>query len=117
MKSLDEVFDLFSKERRRWALYYLDEADGQVPVRDLAEQIQAWENGSDPPALADDEYRNIVLELKHSDLPRAAEAEYVHYDPEQNVIELSGTSPEFSVILSVAEAIEHPGESQLRNRI
>lgn len=113
MESLDEVFELFSEERRRLALYYLDEADGPVPVRELASQIQAWENGTEPTSVPDDEYQDIVLRLKHSELPKAAEAEYVHYDPERNVIELSGPSPEFNVILSVAEAIEQPGESKI----
>lgn len=113
MEALDDVFELFSKERRRFALYFLDEADDPVPVRELAEQIQAWENGSEPPAIADDEYRDIVLRLKHTDLPKAAEAEFVHYDPQENVIELSGTSPEFEIILTVAEAIEGPGEDHI----
>lgn len=110
MKSLDEVFELFADERRRYAMYYLDEVDGPVPVRELASQIQAWEDESEPPTLADGEYRDIVLTLKHADLPKAAEAEYVHYDSEENVIELSGTSPEFNVILTVAEAIEQPND-------
>lgn len=112
MESLDEVFELFSEERRRYALYYLDEAEGPVEVRELASQIQEWEDGSDPPALGDD-YRDIVLELEHTDLPKAARAEYVHYDPEEDIIELSGSSPEFEIVLSVAEAIEQPGEDHL----
>lgn len=113
MKSLDEVFALFAAERRRYALYYLDEADGPVPVQDLASQIQAWENGEKSPAIPDDQYRDIVLRLTHTDLPKAAEAEYVHYDHDANVIELSGTSPEFEVILTVAQALEQPGEDHL----
>lgn len=110
MESLDEVFELFSEERRRYALYYLDEADGPVPIGELASQIQTWEQASSGSPVPEAEFEDIVLRLKHRDLPKAAEVESVHYDREHNRIELSGSSPEFGVILSVAEAIEQPGE-------
>lgn len=106
MHSLDDVFELFSQERRRLALYYLEERDGPVPVDDLVSTVEEWEE--DEAEIPDGKYEDVEFALTHKDLPKAAQAEFVEYDPEDGVIELSGEPPEFSVILSVAEAIEQP---------
>lgn len=113
MDTLDDVFELLTRERRRFVLYYLRERDGPVSVKELATTIEAWEDGSEPPALPDDRYRDILLTLKHEHLPKAAEVEFVQYDPEENVIELSGSPAEFEVVLSVAEAIEQPRSTDI----
>lgn len=107
MEVLDDVFELLRKERRRFALYYLEDQNRPVHVDELSEKIDEWENDPDP-SLSDDEYDDVVLTLKHKHLPKAAQTEFVHYGPEKNVVELTGSPSEFEVVLSVAEAIEQP---------
>lgn len=108
MESLDKVFDLLSRERRRYALYYLEDCDGPVPIQELAGAIQAWESESPPSSLPDDAYKDLIITLKHQHLPKAAQTEFIEYDSEEHTIELTGTPPEFSVILSIARVIEQP---------
>ena len=107
MKALDEVFGLLDRERRRYALYYRQEAGGPVPVNELAEQIAARENEPPTAAVPDDAFDDVTLTLRHH-LPKAVRTEYIEYDPEAGVVRLSGTSAEFDVVPSVAKAIEQP---------
>jgi len=115
MKALDDVFQLLDRKRRRFALYYLREAQRPVSVDELAATIAEWEADS---AVAADEFvdfDDVVLTLKHQHLPKAARTEFVEYDPEESVVRMTGSPPEFSVILSVARAIEQPeGDDILR---
>lgn len=113
MDSLDPIFQLLTKERRRFALYYLEKQNGSVSVEELADKIQEWENNSTSSDLPYDAYEDIILTLKHRDLPKAAEVEFIKYDPEQRVIEVTGSPSEFNVILSVAEAIEQPRKDDI----
>lgn len=108
METLDEVFGLLDRERRRYVLYYLKEAGGPVSVEELAAQIVAWENDSTREEVPDDAFEDVTLTLRHHHLPNASRAEYVEYDPDENVVRLSGTPTEFSIVLSVARAIEQP---------
>lgn len=109
MTTLDEVFGLLDQKRRRFVLYYLDEADGPVPLEELAVQVAEWEDDSagDVPAGAFDD---VSLTLQHHHLPRAARAEFIEYDRENGIVRLTGTPPEFSVVLKVARAIQQPSE-------
>lgn len=113
MEELDDIFELLTKERRRFVLYYLEDQSSPVSISELARKIEEWETGSPPAELPDEKYQDIMLTLKHQHLPKAAQVEYIEYDPDQNTIELTGTPAEVSVILSVAEAIEQPHEDDI----
>lgn len=106
--SLDEVFDLLSEERRRYALYYLEQADGPVAVEEVAEQVAKWETGNVVGAIPEDKFERIEVELHHTDLPKATEVEYIEYDPAAETIEVSGVPPEVNAIITVAKVIERP---------
>lgn len=110
MESLSRLFDVFSRERRRYALYALDEADEPVELEELAEQITRWEDDGD--GLTTEEFEDVVLSLKHTHLPKAAQAEYVEYDRERGEIRISGEPAEFQIILTVSEAFEQPDKGR-----
>lgn len=113
MEALDEIFTLLSKERRRFALYYLEQAEGPVHIDELTENVSEWESDPSERSIPDEEYEETILTLRHSHLPKAAKAEFVDYDPESNYVEVSGSPPEFRAVLHVAEAIEHPGRDDI----
>lgn len=108
MVSLDRVFDLLSKERRRYALYYLERQDGPVSVDEVAEQVAEWETNGATVSIPEEKFEQIEVELHHNDLPKASEAKYVAYEPEEEVVEVTGTPSEVNAIISVAKAIERP---------
>lgn len=108
MISLDEIFDLLSEKRRRYALYYLEEEDGPVSVEDVAAQVAEWETGDVSATIPEDKLDRIVVEFYHNDLPKASDVEYIEYDPVEEEVKVSGISPEFDAILSIAKVIERP---------
>ncbi|SIR88828.1 DUF7344 domain-containing protein [Natronorubrum thiooxidans] len=108
MVSLDRVFELLSKERRRYALYYLEQRGGPVPIEEVAEQVTEWETEGVPESIPEELFERVECSLRHTDLPKASEAEYVEYDPERGVVDVTGTPPEVDAILTVAKVIERP---------
>lgn len=111
MDTLDEMFNLFSKERRRYVLYILDQADGRVSIDELVEQIHDWETASDHDSVPPDEYEDIVISLEHNHLPKIEEATHIEFQRENQQIRIIGQSPESDVLLSVSKAIEQPSRS------
>lgn len=108
MDSLNRIFDLLRKERRRYALYYLERQDGPVSIAELAERVVEWETDPGAVSIPEERFERVEIELQHNHLPKACEAEYVEYDPEREEVEVTGTPPEFNAIISVAEIIERP---------
>lgn len=111
MESLDDVFTLFTRERRRFALYYLDNADGAVPIDELAEQIHEWETNPEREGVPDDEYEETLIELEHNHLPKIERVDHVEYDRTNGRIRITDLSSEIDVLLSVTKAIERPSET------
>ncbi|WP_323173583.1 hypothetical protein [Natrialba sp. PRR66] len=107
MVSLDTIFDLLSDERRRYALYYLYERDGPVPIEELVETIADWED--DPPE--DDSWEKfdeIVVDLQHTHLPKTAEVEFIQYRRDKGVVQVQGAPPKFDAFVTVARLLEQP---------
>lgn len=109
MVSLDTVFDLLSNERRRYALYYLDEQEGQVSIEEVAEQVAKWEaDGGVPEAR----YDRIELSLHHAHLPKTTNADFIEYDSKAGEVYVHGSpDAEFDTVLTVAEVLEGKDES------
>lgn len=110
MESLNRIFDLLSEERRRHALYYLEQRDGPVSVDEVARQVADWETNG-VTSIPEEKFEEIEVELHHNDLPKASEAKHIEYDPEEDIVEVTGTSPEFNAIISVAEIVERPNRN------
>ncbi len=103
MAHLDTVFDLLRSERRRHVLYYLNERDGEVPVEDVVEALTDQE-ADGPPSTG--EFEEVEVSLTHVHLPKAAEAEFIEYDREERVVNVSGTPPGYDAIVTIAEVID-----------
>lgn len=111
MVSLDRVFELFSRERRRYALYALDDADGPLDVKELAERVAQWEE--DDEEVDAETFEDVVLSLEHTHLPKASRAEYIGYDRDAEEIRITGSPTEFQIILKATEAVEQPLDGEL----
>ncbi|WP_331234244.1 DUF7344 domain-containing protein [Natronorarus salvus] len=105
MISLDKLFEILSKRRRRYVLYYLDQRNGPVPVDELVIAISQWEDET-PREIPDEKFENLEISLHHNHLPKTAEIEYVRYDPEQQVIQMSESPPELDAFLTIAKLVE-----------
>lgn len=108
MATLDRIFDLLSEERRRYALYYLDQREGPVSVDELAAHVADWQSDPGMVSIPDDTFERIEIDLLHVDLPKAAETSFVQYNSEERTVELTGPAPKFNAVISVAKVIERP---------
>lgn len=108
MASLDDVLDLLSRKRRRYALYYLAQQDSPVPIGEVARQVATWETDPAAVTIPEGKYQEVQIEMYHNHLPHADEMEFIEYDRESRTVNITGSPPEFEVFLTMARVIEQP---------
>jgi hypothetical protein len=101
--SQDVVFDILSSPRRRYVLYYLRTRDGPVQLTDLAEEVAAWENNTDPPSITEQERKRVYVSLYQTHIPRLAEAGLIEYDKDSGQIALAEEAGAIDRYLESAE--------------
>ncbi len=87
----DERFHLLQNERRRLVIRYLREADsdaedGRVWMRDIAEQVAAWEHDTTVAQLSSTERQRVYIPLYQNHLPKLDEAGVIDYDQSRGVV-------------------------------
>ena len=83
----DEIFHLLQNQRRRYVLQYLQEVDGTVEMRDMAEQVAAWEHDTTLQALTSDERQRVYIALYQAHLPKLDEKDVINYNQSRGIIE------------------------------
>ena len=78
--SSDAVYDALADKRRRYALHYLKQRSEPVTVRELAEQVAAWENEKDIGELTSQERKRVYIALYQSHLSTLDGEGLVDYD-------------------------------------
>ena len=86
--SKDEVFDILSKSRRRYVLYYLRETGEPVELGELAEELAAWENDTPVEDLTKQERKRVYVSLYQTHIQKLSEAGIVEYDPDTGMVSL-----------------------------
>ena len=105
--SKDELFEVLSNRRRRYALHYLEWRDGVVQLDDLAERIAAWENGA-ADAVTSAERKRVYTALQQFHLPKMEQAGLVKYDERRGVIERTEAEDEIDIYLDLVPEDEIP---------
>ncbi|ELY97239.1 hypothetical protein C482_13960 [Natrialba chahannaoensis JCM 10990] len=103
----DTIFDLLSDWRRRAVLRYLDGHGGtdQVPLSDVADHVVLAADGQDTGALAATgdallgTRKRIHISLRHTHVPKLADAGVLEFDPESNTVALCKTGEELDAQL------------------
>lgn len=105
---LDTVFDSLTNRRRRFVLYYLKQRDGTVELDELARQVAAWEIGTTPERVTDEQYRRMYTDLFHTHLPKLSDAGIVDYDERTGVVRLWEHATLLKNVLQLASWLERP---------
>ena len=95
----DKIFHILQTQRRRHALRYLKEHDNPVEMRDLAEQVAAWENDTTVQALASDERQRVYIALYQSHLPKLDSEGIIEYNKSRGIVERGELADEFDPYL------------------
>ncbi len=106
----DDVFEVLSNRRRRYALHHLKQLDSTEPV-DLSlvsTQVAAWELGSDPQSLSYDDRKNVHTSLYQFHAPKMDEMGLIHYDKRGGTVELTEYGREIDVYLETVSGRQIP---------
>jgi hypothetical protein len=106
--SRDDVYHILQTKRRRDVLRYLRDAEGPVRLRELAEQVAAWEQGTTVDDLSADERQRVYISLYQSHLPKLDGCGIVDYDKDRGLVEPTPLTPALDEYLEGGDATQ-PG--------
>ena len=107
--SEDELFDVLSNQRRRFAVHLLKrEADDSIAIGDMAEQIAAWENGIETAEITGTERKRVYTALQQSHLPKMDKAGVVDFNKNRGIVEPMPAMTDVDVYMDVVEGREIP---------
>jgi len=112
--SEDELFDVLSNQRRRFAVHLLKrEADDSIAIGDMAEQIAAWENGIETAEITGTERKRVYTALQQSHLPKMDKAGVVDFNKNRGIVEPMPAMTDVDVYMDVVEGEGDPVERLL----
>lgn len=82
----DKVFHLLQNRRRRDVIRYLSDAEGKVSMRDIAEQVAAWEHDTSVRALDSDQRQRVYIPLYQNHLPKLDEEGVIEYNQSRGTV-------------------------------
>jgi hypothetical protein len=97
----EEIFQLLSNRRRRYALHYLDQVDDPVSIRDLSEQIAAWEYEIDRADVTPTIRKRIYTALHQGHLPKMDRLGVIDYDNDRGTVCPAERVRDFDIYLDV----------------
>lgn len=98
--SLDDIYHLLQTKRRRDVLRYLRDAEGRVQLRELAEQVAAWENDTTVREVSSNERKSVYSALHQTHLPKLQAAGVLRYDPERSLVTTTDDASEMDIKLA-----------------
>ncbi len=85
--SQDQIFHLLQNERRRAVLRYLAQTnEDSVRMRDVAEQVAAWENDTTVQQLHSDERQRVYIALYQTHLPKLDDEGVIEYNQSRGIV-------------------------------
>ena len=103
----DDVFDVLSNPRRRYALHVVRDED-EVELGEVAEQVAAWENDTSVESVDSTERKHAYTALQQRHLPRMDEMDVVEFDRRAGTVAPAGALDEFDIYLEVVEGRDVP---------
>lgn len=104
---LSEIFDALAHERRRYALYHLQEHE-RAQLQAVAERVAAWERDCPPDELSSETCDRIENELYHVHLPKLEAAALVEYDSRSGAIRFRDPPDALDSLLEICGRAEPP---------
>ncbi|EMA70907.1 DUF7344 domain-containing protein [Halorubrum distributum] len=99
--SRDEIFTALSNRRRRNVIKYLKRAGDDARVRDIAEQLAAWENDLEIPEVTYKQRKRVYTALHQSHLPKLAASGFIEYESDRGLVSLTDESRQLEVYLEI----------------
>ncbi|SEO23684.1 hypothetical protein SAMN04487948_101259 [Halogranum amylolyticum] len=99
----DDLFHILQNQRRRRVLKFLQDYDEgeQVDMRDVAEQVAAWEHETTVQQLSSNERQRVYIALYQSHLPKLDEKGVLEYNQSRGIVERTPVADQFDPYLDV----------------
>jgi DNA-binding transcriptional ArsR family regulator len=97
-----QLFDILSNRRRRYALYVLVSGEATT-IGSLAEQIAAWENDCPVPDVTPAERKRVYTALQQSHLPRLEQAGLITFDDDDGRVHPTDAIHAVDIYLEVVD--------------
>lgn len=101
--SKDTIYHLLQVQRRRLVLHYLQGTTDPVVMRDLAEQVAAWEYGTAVDQLASRKRQRTYVSLYQSHLPELDKQGVIKYDQSEGRIERTDIATQLDPYLTTIQ--------------
>jgi hypothetical protein len=108
----DDVFHILQNERRRRVLQYITGGDSTYEMRDIAEQVAAWEHDTTLQALKSDERQRVYIALYQSHLPKLADVGLIDYNQSRGIVERKDAIERVEPYLDVQPDADEATESE-----
>jgi hypothetical protein len=106
--STDTVFQTLGSHRRRYTLHYLRQLNRPVPIRELSEQLAAWELGKERSSVTPKERKRLYTALHQTHLPKMDSLNVVEYDRNRGTVSMTEHIDEFDIYLDVVPQNDLP---------
>lgn len=106
--SEDELFDVLSNQRRRFAVHLLKREGESLEIGDMAEQIAAWENGIETAEITGSDRKRVYTALQQSHLPKMDRVGVIEFNKNRGVVEPTVALKDVDLYLDVVEKKEIP---------
>lgn len=106
----DDLFKTLSNRRRRYVLHYLKQhvGKGDIPIRTLAEQVAAWENGVTSGSVNSKQRKRVYTALHQTHLPRMDRMGIIDYDANRGTVAMATSLEPFDIYFELKRADDMP---------
>lgn len=114
----DGLFHVLQNQRRRQVLrYVVTNQPGPFEMREVAEQVAAWENDTTLKALTSQQRQRVYVALYQSHLPKLADYGLIDYNQDRGILDAGPLIGEAVDYISVPdESVDQPDGSEPRDR-
>jgi hypothetical protein len=102
--SRDDIYEVLSSPRRRYALHAIKNEDGATELSDVAEQVAAWENDKPVSEITSKERHLAYSSIQQNHIPKLERAGIITHD--SGTIELTEEARDLDVYVDIV-----PGDS------
>jgi predicted transcriptional regulator len=106
--SEDDLFEVLSNSRRRYALHALSSNDEEWEIGRLAEQVAAWENETAVEEVTRAERKSVYTALQQLHLPKMDELGFVEYDKDRGTVRPTAAKDDVDIYLDVVRGDDIP---------
>jgi len=102
--SRDDIFDILSSHRRRYALRFMRSSNGPFELGEIAEQVAAWENDKSRAEVSTDERHRVYTSLQQVHLPAMDAAGIINCN--NGTVRMNNQAAEVEIYMDIV-----PGDS------